>query len=120
MDFDGKTAAERKVEDIAKRSLGAGEYATIEKARAAAWLANPKLFDEYRTESQSEAFLAKIAKASEARISKGGHAMSTAESQLDNLAKKRVAETSEPYAKAYTAVLDTPEGRRLYAEHRAA
>ncbi|TPJ46844.1 hypothetical protein [Mesorhizobium sp. B2-7-1] len=119
--FDGKTAAERKVEDIAKRALDAKEYPTIEKARAAAWLDNPELFDQYRDESHSETFRAKIAKQASERMAKGGHGIqSTAETQLDSLAKKRMGETGEPYAKAYTAVLDTPDGRRLYAEHKAA
>lgn len=40
--------------------------------------------------------------------------------KLDAMAKAKSEKDGTPYAKAYTAVLDTPEGKRLYAEHKAA
>jgi len=40
-----------------------------------------------------------------------------AEHQLRTLAKRRSEESGESYARAYTEVLKTDEGQRLYAEH---
>lgn len=45
----------------------------------------------------------------------GGRAR--AERELDALAKRRSERTGETHAAAYSAVLNTLEGRRLYAEH---
>jgi hypothetical protein len=44
-------------------------------------------------------------------------AMARAERELDALAKRRTDGTGETHAAAYAAVLDTPEGQRLYAEY---
>jgi hypothetical protein len=46
----------------------------------------------------------------------GGDDSSDPQSKLETLAKTRAEKNGEPYAKAYTAVLDTPEGQSLYAE----
>ncbi len=43
--------------------------------------------------------------------------MARVERELDGLAKRRADGTGEGLADAYGAVLDTPEGRRLYAEY---
>ncbi len=123
--FDGKTSAEKQVEEIAKRAHDNGQYATLQKARAAAWLDNPELYDQYTEEARSPAFLAKLEKrVVDARITKGGdrytEMKSTAEVQLDVAAKKYASEHSVSFAKAYDAVLRTADGQRLYAEHRAA
>jgi hypothetical protein len=47
-------------------------------------------------------------------------ATARAERELDALAKRRAQETGVSHAQAYSAVLGTPEGRRLYAEHSGA
>lgn len=41
-----------------------------------------------------------------------------AERGLEELARTKAADENIPFAKAYVAVLETPEGRRLYAESR--
>ena len=51
---------------------------------------------------------------------KGGRTPAEVERELDGLARRRAAESGAGYAKAYAEVLDTPDGRRLYAEHGAA
>ena len=43
--------------------------------------------------------------------------MDRVERELDAMAKRRADETGETHAAAYGAVLDTPEGRRLYGEY---
>lgn len=119
-----KTSAEMQIEQIAKGRLEAGESATIEKARAEAWTTNPDLYESHKAEVRSPAYLAKVDKQNSARIAKGADRIHlpgrNAEIQLDAMAKRYSQETGTPYAKAYTAVLDTPDGRRLYAEHKAA
>lgn len=45
------------------------------------------------------------------------HKSTDAEAKLDQLAEKRAKETGEPLYKAYSEVLSTPEGAKLYNEY---
>jgi hypothetical protein len=118
-----KTAAETRIEEIAKASQADGK--SIAKARADAWIANPDLYEQDGAERRSPAFLAKIEKqASEARIAKGGDRYtkmkSAAEISLDVMAQKHASQHGTTIAKAWAAILQTEDGQRLYAESRAA
>lgn len=56
-----------------------------------------------------------VARATKAATTDAG--MARVESELDTLAKRHAEATGEPPAEAYAAALDSPEGRRLYAEY---
>ncbi|RWD62547.1 MAG: hypothetical protein EOS36_14890 [Mesorhizobium sp.] len=120
MPFDGKTAAESRIEEIAKAILAAGKAPTIAKARMDAWSDNQDLWAQDAAERRSPEFQAKVAaKHASERVAKSSQrSTSTAETQLDSLAKARAAKDGVSYAKAYTDVLDTEEGRALYAKHK--
>lgn len=79
--------------------------------------------------AEDKAVLDTMLKAGQAAIAKGfqkfgvvsgGANADNPTAKLDTLAKAKAEKDSISFAKAYTAVLDTEEGKRLYAESRTA
>ncbi|MCP4393432.1 MAG: hypothetical protein GY804_04075 [Alphaproteobacteria bacterium] len=78
-------------------TMNAGEKATLETMLKSANDANEGLFKEVGSTGDPE--------------------IKTSEEKLDALAKKYAEDNKVTFAKAYTAVLDTPEGRKSYNEY---
>lgn len=113
----GETYLNAAAEEIAK-----AENITFAKAYERAMEENPRFYDLHSAEMAKRnprAFADEQRREEEMKKPKEP-TKAEEEEELERLARKRAAETGEPIAKAYVAVLKTEEGARLYEAISAA